>query len=78
VAYGYQYIPRASRDELHPHRAAIRVRGGGRPHPLDRTAAATAEAIAAVYRDIDDLRSTVPELVSARADDPATEAGASA
>jgi hypothetical protein len=52
--------------------------GGIRVHPLDRAASAIAEAIAGVYRDIDELRSTVPELVSARADDRAPEAEATA
>jgi hypothetical protein len=74
VAYGYQYIPTTARDERRVRASAVRVMGGGRVYRLDRTTAAIAEAIAAVYRDIDDLRSTVPDLVPARADDHATEA----
>ena len=78
MAYGYQYIPNASRDERRARPSGIRVSGGGRVHPLDRAAGAIAEAIAAVYRDIDQLRSTVPELVAARPDDGGTEADTSA
>lgn len=74
MAYGYQYIPTAARDERRVGASAVRVMGGGHVHQLDRATAAITEAIAAVYRDIDDLRSTVPDLVAARADDRATEA----
>ena len=73
MAYGYQYIPTAAGDERHVRAYAVRVIGGGHVHRLDRATAAIAEAIAAVYRDIDDLRSTVPDLVAARAEDRATE-----
>ena len=45
-------------------------------HALDVTAAAIAEAIAEVYRDIEELRSTVPELISVRSGDQASEADA--
>jgi hypothetical protein len=76
VAYGYQYIPGASDDEPHRGASAIQVSGDAHAHPLDRAAAAIAEAIAQVYRDIDRLRGTVPEPVSARTDDRATEAEA--
>jgi hypothetical protein len=55
--------------------AASRVpAGGGRMHPLDRAAAVVVEAIEAVYRDIDALRSTVPDLVVAGAEERGAEA----
>ena len=76
MAYGYQYIPGASGDEPQGDASAIRVSGDAHSHPLDRVAAATAEAIAQVYRDIDRLRGTVPEPVSVRTDDRAAKAEA--
>ena len=78
MAYGYQYIPTATLDERRVRTSAFRVGAGGRVHPLDRAAGAIAEAIAAIYRDIDDLRNTVPDLVPAHADGQATEAETSA
>ena len=74
MAYRYQYIPDAACGELPARAAAVCAGGAGHVHPLDRAAGAIAEAIAAFYRDVDDLRRTVPDLVSARADDRATEA----
>ena len=73
MAYGYQYIPTVIRDDRRRHAWSVRVGGPGYVHPLDRAAAAIAEAIAAVYRDIDDLRRTVPELASAQAPDRPAE-----
>jgi hypothetical protein len=68
VAYGYQYIPNAAREEWRARDAERRANGGSRLHSLDRTAAAIAEAIAEVYRDIAELRNTVPELTSVQPD----------
>ena len=81
VAYGYQYIPRAPVDDPRARASAIRVGGnGGRAYQLDRAASAIAEAIAAVYRDIDELRSAIPDLAVpvAKERGPDVEAGAGA
>jgi hypothetical protein len=74
VAYGYQYIPNARREEWYARAAERRANGESRMHLLDRSASAIAEAIAEVYRDIDELRRTAPELVLARTGDRSAEA----
>ncbi len=79
VAYGYQYIPRVPRVQGSQRASALRVGGGsGRVRPLDRAASAIAEAIAAVYRDIDDLRKAAPEPDAAAGDPLVVEVEAGA
>ena len=78
MAYGYQYIPRAHRDSGRVRVPVLRPGGGGHVHPLDRGAGAITEAIDAVYRDIDTLRGTVPDLVVAGTEEHSVEAEADA